>query len=407
LIKIIVTGSEILQGQVVDTNSSYISERLTSLGYEVSERTVVGDNPKDIKKNLRKYLKEKTKIVIFIGGLGPTTDDITKESVAEELKIPLYKNKKVLKDIESYFKKRGFCLSPVTEKQAMIPQGTVILKNDLGTAPGLIIKTKINVIALLPGPPREFISMVEKGFLPYVKAKCPLKIKIKYRLIRTTGIGESQIQEKLAGIKKSKKINLGFMATPGGVDIKLNFKENDNKEYQKILVKIKKLLKSYIYTPGNKNLEEIIDDLLVKNKKSLSVAESCTGGLIAGRITDVPGSSRYFRMGVVAYSNKSKADILKVNRKSLISYGAVSEQVAGEMAEGIKKTSGSDIALSVTGIAGPGGGTKKKPVGLVYIALVSGRKKEVKKFVFPGDRKYIKFKISQAALDMIRQSLLR
>jgi nicotinamide-nucleotide amidase len=403
LVKIVITGNEIMQGQVIDTNSSYISKRLSSLGYDISEKISIGDKPAEIKNILRQYLKGKTKIIIFIGGLGPTLDDITKESVAEELKISFYKDNSIVKDLKIYFKKRGYPITPIIEKQAKIPKGAVILKNSVGTAPGFIIKRSRRLIILLPGPSDEFINIVEKKVLPYLKSNSFLKDKIEHKLIRTIGIGESWIQEKLGDIIKNK--NIGFVAHPGAVDIKLTFKEKDRAEYNKMLRKIKNLFKDYIYTIGDRNLEEVLGSRLLKKKKSLSIAESCTGGLIANRITDVSGSSVYFKMGVVCYSNESKIKILNVNKKSLSRYGAVSEIVAGEMAEGLRTISGADISISITGIAGPGGGSKEKPVGLVYIGLVSNNKKEIKKFLFSGDRKKIKYKISQAALEMARQSL--
>lgn len=371
--EIISIGTEILLGHIVNTNTAYLSGKLAELGIDVYFHTAVGDNPSRLTESVDKALA-RSDMVITTGGLGPTVDDITAETIRR-----------------------------VSEKNP------IFVKNKVGTAPGLIIEDHDKIIICLPGPPRELEPMFEHNIIPYLKKRFKSSWIIKSRLIKTTGLAELQVDGLVKDLLKlTPPTTVGIYAKLGEVDLRIMAKAKNELEAKKAIGKIERVIKSrlkdYIFGSDDETLEEAVGMILTKKKKAIAIAESCTGGLISDRITNVSGSSRYFMASVISYSNESKENFFGVSGKSLKKYGAVSKEVAFQMAKGIKFLACVDIGLGITGIAGPTGATKKKTIGLVYIALVTDKKKIVKELRFRGSRKDIKFQASQVALDLIRRN---
>jgi len=389
--EIIGIGTELLLGDVVNTNAAYLSQQLAKLGIDVYHHSVVGDNPDRI-SSLLKLALSRSDIVITTGGLGPTVDDVTVATI----KPYIYNN-------------------------------TLILKNSIGTAPGLFIKLPGNKFLIaLPGPPRELEPMFEKTAASLLKKISGAKSVIKSRVIKITGLSESKVNEKIKSILKLKPpVTVGIYVKLGEVKLKITAKATSEKNALKLIAPVekdtRKRLGNYIFGIDDQTLESVVGELLAKKKKTLAIAESCTGGLIANRITDVPGSSKYFKLGVVAYSNQAKQSLLNVPVVILKNYGAVSKQTAIKMAQGARQIFNADIGLAVTGIAGPSGATsatrrggsakdfggKNKPVGLVYVALATSNKTTCKEYHFHNDRTAIKWLTSQAALDLLRKSEIK
>ena len=409
--EIISIGTEILLGHIVNTNTSYLSKKLASIGIDVYYHTTVGDNPGRLVSAVRKALS-RSDIVFTTGGLGPTVDDITLSGISKALSRKLIYDKKIEKYIKTYFTKRKLSNIPEeTLRQAYIPKGSVWFENKVGTAPSIAVKLGKKVLIALPGPPRELIPLVEKNIIPFLKKnKFSGKHIIKTRTLKVTGIIEVEVNKIVKDLLSiGPKTTLGIYVHLGEVDLKITSKANNlstaNHEISKLEKELRKRLGNYIFGSDGDTLESVVGKLLLKNKKTLSIAESCTGGLIQNRITNVNGSSKYFSGGVVSYSNELKTSLLKVSKKEIKKYGAISKEVALSMAEGIRKITASRIALGVTGIAGPLGATKKKPVGLVYISLVDKKFKIVKEYRFVGSREDIKLLSSNAALDLLRAFL--
>lgn len=374
--EIVSIGTELLLGHTVDTNSAYISQKLAELGIDVYHHTTVGDNPQRLADTVRRGL-HRANLVIMSGGLGPTVDDITIETLSK------FSGVKTAKTI----------------------------KNRVGTAPGIIIENDDRAIICLPGPPRELVPMFENDIAPYLKKICTRGSIIRSRTIRITGLSESHVNDMVKDILMLKPpTTVGIYAKLGEVDLKIMSKADSAagacKSIKKIEGIIYRRLKNNIFGYDNDTLESAVGDALRKKRLTIAIAESCTGGLISSRITDVSGSSEYFLAGITAYSNPIKEKVLGVKSGLIKKYGAVSRQVALGMAIGARTLCDSDIGVGVTGIAGPKGDTKSKPVGLVYISLVYGRKRIVKKYNFHGSRQDIKFRASQAALNLIRRCAL-
>ena len=406
--EIISIGTEILLGHIINTNASYLSEKLAESGIDVYYHTTVGDNPARLAQSLKQAVS-RSDIVITTGGLGPTVDDITTETVATLTARPLVLNKSILKDLKKYFKIRKHKFPPENIRQAYIPEGAKWIANKVGTAPSLTIEYEGRTIICLPGPPRELEPMFERQITPYIR-KMSGGWTIKSRTIKTTGLAESQVNGLVKDLLNLKPpTTVGIYAKLKEVDLKIMAKAENEKTADRAMKtvekKIRSRLKDYIFGYDDERLEDAAANILFKKKKTIAVAESCTGGFVSSRLTDVNGSSKYFLMGLVAYSNLVKKAVLGVNDKTLKKHGAVSRQVAFEMAKGIRNLAGSDIGLGITGIAGPTGGTASKPVGLVYIAIVINGRQIVKEFRFKGTRSEIKFQASQAALDMIRRNI--
>lgn len=409
-VEILAVGSELLLGQIANTDAQYISQRLSQLGINVYYHTVVGDNRQRMLEAL-KIASSRADIIITTGGLGPTLDDITKETVAEYLGLPLVLHQPSVDAINEYFKSRNRICTQNNFKQAMFPEKAIVLKNSVGTAPGAIIEENGKIYIILPGPPRELKPMFDNYVIPYLEQKSGEKIFS--RILRIYGMGESMVEEKVRDLlEKQQNPTIAPLASFGEVTLRLTVKckrDEDPLPFIKPLEdEIRKRLGDVVYGADEDTLESVVVDLLKKNNSSLATAESCTGGLIANRITNVPGASEVFLEGFITYSNESKVKRLGVSEETLKRYGAVSSETAEEMVRGVLEVSGAQIGIGVTGIAGPGGGTPDKPVGLVYIGI--GSKNDgikVEKHNFHGNREQIKQSVANAALDSIRRLLIK
>ncbi|PMP93756.1 MAG: competence/damage-inducible protein A [Candidatus Aminicenantes bacterium] len=409
-IEYIATGSELLSPGFIETNSSYLAGKLEELGWKLNFKTIVSDRLEEIK--LIFQTAQKRSWLIFIsGGLGPTEDDRTRQAVAEILKRRLVFHKEILKNIRKRFESRGLTMTPSNRRQAYIIDGATILENPNGTAPGMWLEIRGQIIILLPGPPSELKPMVDNLVFP--KLKPFQRRKFLQAVLRITGAGESWIEDRIKLIysKLPKKMELTTLASPGDVQIRLSMptgrdEEKDQRKLEEIKKEILNLLENKVYSTDGQLLEQVIGQKLTANKMALACAESCSGGLLANRITNVPGSSNYFLEGLVTYSNRAKVRELGVPEELIKAKGAVSEEVAAAMAKGVREKAGADIGLSTTGIAGPGGGTMEKPVGLVYIGLASSDGVKVERCLFKGQREQIKYQATQKALDMLRLKLM-
>lgn len=403
-------GSELLTPHFQDTNSLYLTQRLNELGMEVTFKSIVGDDWDDLTHCIEEAVS-RVSLVMAMGGLGPTHDDRTREAFAHVLGRKLVFKEELLQKIRERFKRRRLAMPAVNKKQAYIIEGAEILENRNGTAPGLWLEEESKIMILLPGPPQELKPMFEKFVWPKLQ-----KLRTEYTsrlVLKTTGLTESKIESLISPLyPKVANLKLTTLAYPGQIEIHINSRSKKGQaEANKRLEKFKKpillRLKDHVFSTSGEEHEEVVAKLLKANKKSLAVAESCTGGFIAHRLTNVPGSSDYFLQGVVAYSNEAKICQLDVPPDMIEKHGAVSAQVAEAMAVGVKKKADSNLGLAVTGIAGPSGGTPEKPVGLVYVALAWEGGSEVTKNLFLGEREAIKFQSSQKALDMLRRHLLK
>ncbi|MCM8900802.1 competence/damage-inducible protein A [Caldicoprobacter algeriensis] len=406
--EIIAVGSELLLGQIANTNAQYISQRLSSVGVNVYYHTVVGDNRKRLLEALEIACK-RADIIITTGGLGPTMDDLTKETIAEFLGLELVLHQPSAQAIREFFARRGRTMTENNLKQAMFPREAIILPNDVGTAPGAIIEKDSRTFIMLPGPPYEMQPMFENHVIPYLAQKG--NEKIFSRVLRIYGIGESAVEEMIKDLLENQtNPTIAPLAAYGEVTLRLTVKCHRSQDPLELMKpvedEIRRRLGQAVYGVDDDRLETVVARLLKEKGLTLAVAESCTGGLISNLLTDVPGISENLLETCVTYSNQAKINRLGVKPETLEAYGAVSPQTAQEMAEGILKTSGADIGLAVTGIAGPGGGSPEKPVGLVYIAIAMGGDVEVKRFRNQGDRKRIKLSTANTALDLLRRKLL-
>lgn len=408
--EIIAIGTEITTGSTLNTNSKYLSSKLSELGIETHYHTSVDDDPKRL-ENIIKIALNRVDLIITTGGLGPTQDDMTKEVISKALGIILEKNYKMEKDINNMFLKMNKVMTDNNIKQAAKPRGSKFIKNHIGTAPGIFMKIKDKTIIMLPGPPWEMSLMFEKEVSPLLKNDSFI-IKKSINLI---GIGESDLESRLMSLKTNKKnISLATFADQGSIEIKIigkgkvEEKANIEVEVNQIINKIKANFNDYIYSYDNASIEKTVVDLLKLKNYKLGLAESCTGGLIASKITSIPGVSSVFERGIVSYSNSAKTELLNVNKHTLDKYGAVSREVAYEMARGLlNKTHSLDIVLSITGIAGPAGASSDKPIGLVYMCIMTKSNHRILKFNFNGNRILIQNRAAVNALNEVRKTLLR
>ena len=407
--EVISIGTELLLGHTLNTNTVFLSQKLAEIGIDVYNTSVVGDNPKRLIEALNQAL-ERADIVITTGGLGPTVDDVTSQTIAMLLRRKMVLKKKLFKDLENYFRLRKMKVLTSSVRQAYVPEGVRCVRNKVGIAPGLIAKHKGKIIICLPGPPRELEPMFENTIIPYIRKKAKRAWIIRSQTVKIAGLPESVVNKAVKRLLKLRPpTTVGIYAKPGQVELRIMSKARDERSVATAITKIRKKirarLKEDIFGYDDATLEGVVGKLLTRRKQTIAVAESCTGGLLANRITNVSGSSKYFSMGLVAYSNAVKENILGVSKESIEAYGAVSQDVATEMAERIKLLAGSDIGVGITGIAGPGGGTPAKPVGLVYIAIVIGRKKLLKELNCKGTREEIKLQATQDALNLLRKNL--
>ncbi|MCT4618677.1 MAG: competence/damage-inducible protein A [Marinisporobacter sp.] len=403
---IISVGTEILFGQIINTNTVYLSQELNQLGMNVYHHFTVGDNKDRLKETLE-YALSKSDLIITTGGLGPTQDDLTKETIAQVAGKKLEMHKLSYEKICSYFKNLNRKMNENNIKQAYLPNDSIVLENRCGTAPGFIIEFDEKIVISLPGPPKEMKSMFE-SVKDYLKTKS--KYTIYSKVLRFFGIGESSLETAIIDlINHQTNPTLATYAKTGEVSLRITAKaENEEKANQMIspvIKEIKSRLEEYIYSYEDEELVQVVAKKLLEKKISISFAESCTGGLIAAKLTDVSGISESLDRSIVTYSNRAKIEELGVNAETLKKYGAVSEEIAREMALGLKTVTGSDICLSITGIAGPGGGTEEKPVGLVYIGIAYGENIVCKEYKLFGDRNRIRNYTSMLAFNMIRKAL--
>lgn len=411
--EIIAIGSELLTPFRQDTNSLYLTEKLNQLGVEVIFKTIVGDTKNHLVQAASLALA-RAEIVIFMGGLGPTEDDVTREAVAEALGLELRRDPETLAAIQQRFAAHGWNMSANNAKQADILAGASVLRNANGTAPGQWISGKYDggekLIMLLPGPPHELKALFEEQCIDRLRAKLPPQF-IATRELKITGMGESHCDSRIAPIyRRFSNVQTTILAGAGEIQLHLKTRaaslENAQSRLDELVSAIEEILGDFVFSDNGESLEQIVGNYLQMRNATLAVAESCTGGLLAERITSIGGSSRYFVGGAVVYSNDLKTSLAAVPEDLINHRGAVSREVAAALAEGIRARCRSTFGIGITGVAGPSGGTPEKPVGLVFHALASEQGTEVIERKFPGDRKRIRWFASQLALDMVRRKLM-
>lgn len=407
--EILAVGTELLLGNIVNTNAQYLSTRLAELGIDVYHQTVVGDNECRL-LDAYKQAFERADLVITTGGLGPTKDDITKEIAFDYFGKKSVLHEESLKRIKDYFKSIDKEMVESNKKQAYFPKDAIILKNNKGTAPGCILEENNKVLIVLPGPPREMTAMFEESVVPYLM-KYQDGVLVS-KVLRISGIGESYAAEMIEDIiDNGQNPTVATYAKDNEVTIRITAKSKDEEEgniiIEPIEKEIRKRLRLAVYGEGEELLEEVVAKLLLQKNLTIATAESCTGGLLAGKLINYPGVSSIFKEGVVTYSNEAKMKRIKVKKDTLEKFGAVSSQVAAEMAEGVAKTSNCEIGLATTGIAGPGGGTDEKPVGLVYLGLYIRGEVKTKEIHLNGSRQRVRDAAVVRALDWLRIEIIK
>ncbi len=395
-------------GLVLNTHQQWLCERFRDLGFTVNLQVTVSDEGLAIQNAVREAMP-RAELIVCTGGLGPTSDDVTRDLVAELLGLKLVEDPVIVEHIASFFKARHRQLPSSTRIQAMVPVGATVLHNAYGTAPGLAVATPKGWLIMLPGPPRELRPMFNEQVVPRLEAWFPSREPFVCRVLKTTGLGESLVEERIASHIApllAQGLSVGYCARTGEVDLRFTARGANAATLVDQAVQVAApLLGDYFFAEGYESLDRVIVDLLTAQQKTMALAESCTGGYVANRITGIPGSSLVFRGGVVSYSNDSKVEMLGVKSETLATHGAVSAETAVEMAEGARLKLKADFALSITGIAGPGGGTPEKPVGMVYVAMASEGGTQVRRFLNAFDRETFKYYTSQQALDMLRRKL--
>lgn len=410
VVELVCVGTELLLGNIVNTNAAYLSEKCAELGLSMYHQSVVGDNEERLSDTLKTAL-DRSDVVILSGGLGPTRDDLTKEVAARVMGMELVDDPHSRERIEEYFKNSQYkIITDNNWKQALVPEGAIVLDNENGTAPGIIMEKNGKSVILLPGPPNELIPMFEEKVYAYLNKLQP---EIIYStMVKLCGLGESYVETQIADlIETQTNPTIATYAKTGQVHLRITAKAADEKEAKKLM---KPMIKELVNRFGNhiftmnehETLEEVIVRLLKERELTLTTAESCTGGLLAARITDVPGASEVFKQGLVTYSNRAKRKLLDVKKNTLKEYGAVSDKTAKEMAKNGAFITGADICVSVTGLAGPDGGTEEKPVGLVYIGCCYNNRTVVKEFHFKGERKKVREQSVANALNLLRECIL-
>lgn len=404
-------GDELLIGQTINTNAAYIGSALSDLSIEVIETSVVGDNLDSIISELQKA-SSMADLIVITGGLGPTHDDVTRSAIVKYFNTELVQNNEVLEDIQTFFSKRGRTVTELNASQALVPKIAIPIRNKRGTAPGMWIEHQGKIYVVMPGVPYEMKGMMEDFVIPKLSEMTKGNGSvIKKLILQTTGIPESTLFERLGNLDELLLgAKMAFLPNQYGVKLRITVTEKDDQiaasRLNEIEQKIRTKVGRYIYARGEETLEEVIGKILSDRGLTLAVAESCTGGEVCTRITNVSGSSKYFERGIVTYSNAAKVELLKVNEDTLAEHGAVSSEVAMQMAEGVRAVSGTDIGISTTGILGPTGATTNKPVGLVYIGYCDEKVCTARKFLFGDDRILNKQRATQAALEMLRRQLL-
>ncbi|NLK37654.1 MAG: competence/damage-inducible protein A [Epulopiscium sp.] len=406
--EIIAVGTEILLGDIVNTNAQFLAQELASLGIDVYYQTVVGDNPKRLEDTLF-HAFSRADLVITTGGLGPTEDDLTKETGAKYFNEKMKLDERALGRIKKYFDKTGRIMTENNVKQAYVPENAIVLYNDNGTAPGILIEKNNKIMVMLPGPPKEVIPMFTEQVKPYLSKK--QEYTFISRVLRVANVGESAMEMQVKDIIHRQE-NPTVAPYAKGMEsiLRITAKAKNEEEAQELISPVAKeiydVLGDAVYAEGETNLQTVVAKLLLEKNKTIATAESCTGGLLAASLVEYPGISKVFLDGVVTYSNESKKNRLGVKGETLEKYGAVSPQTAEEMAENVAKTAGTEIGIATTGVAGPDGGTAEKPVGLVYIGLCIGGRVMSKECRFAGSRERIRERAVYSALDWLRKELL-
>jgi nicotinamide-nucleotide amidase len=407
--EIIAVGSELLTPDRLDTNSLFLTEELNGIGIEVVRKTIVGDNRDLLAEAFRDAL-QRVPLIIASGGLGPTEDDLTRETVADLLGRKLRHNEEILRHIEGRFRSMGRDMPAVNARQAMVPEGAEILRNPRGTAPGLWLEDSGHFIALLPGPPRELKPLFRDEVLPRLERRVS-GARLHHREIRVTGLGESHVEQRILPIySRYPDVQTTILAAPGETQVHLRIWTEDavhaKKNLDDIVQSFHIALTDRIFSEDGRGLEQVVADQLSLNNATIAAAESCTGGLLAQRLTSIAGSSSYFLGGVVCYSNELKTAWADVPPEMILARGAVSSEVAVALAEGIRRRVGSTFGVGITGVAGPGGGSEEKPVGTVHVAVAHASGTKERGVRFPGDREMIRWQASQLALDLVRVHFL-
>lgn len=407
--EIVCVGTELLLGETVNTHAPFLSERLAAYGIDVYHHITVGDNPGRLESALREAGR-RAPLVIVTGGLGPTGDDVTREAIASVTGRPLVLNEEVLAGIQRWFSERGRPMAPGNRKQALFPEGSHVLPNPHGTAPGFVLEwAPGRWFVALPGPPRELRPMVDGPLRPFLEGWAGGRAGLSRRVLRIAGIGESEVEHRLADLFAAQgEVTLATYARGSEVHLRLATRGTGPEAVARLdalAAEIRRRLGVHVYGEGEQALEAVIGELLRARRETLAVAESCTGGRVADRLTNVPGSSQYFIAGVVAYANQAKVLSLAVSPHALTAHGAVSAQVARAMAAGARRTYGTHWAVATTGIAGPGGGTPEKPVGTVYVAVEGPGGGRVERHRWLGDRETVKERSAQAALFLLYRAL--
>ena len=418
IIELINTGTELMLGRTLNTHQQWLCSRLADLGYNVTRQVAVPDTGPEIQAAVRESLG-RADLILTTGGLGPTSDDITRDLIAQLLGRALHEDVQVLAHIAGFFARRHRPLPAGNQVQALVLAGAQVLWNPLGTAPGLAMEVSPNPfrsdgraswLVMLPGPPRELRPMFTERVAPLLRAKLPLKEAFSCRTLRTVGLGESALQAQIAAPLQplmAAGMDLGYCAHSGQVDVRLAARGDDASELVAAGEKtLRAIVGPSIFAEGDASLESVVVHLLTARQRTLAVAESCTGGCLAHRLTNVPGASAVFLAGLVTYSNEAKQKFLGVRAESLAQHGAVSDAVVREMAEGARRVAGADYALAVTGIAGPGGGTEQKPVGTVFLALAGDFPTIVRQHLNLWERETFKQVTTNQALELLRRALL-
>ena len=409
IVELISVGTEILLGNIVNTNAAYLSEQCAALGLSCYYQDVVGDNEERLCETIRTALG-RADILLISGGLGPTQDDLTKEAAAKVMGKSLYLHEESKAFIQQFFEERGVEITDNNWKQAMMPEGCVVVDNPNGTAPGVIMAENGKHVILMPGPPNEMIPMFETSIIPYL-GKLQDGV-IFSQTVKVCGVGESKAETMVQDlIEVQSNPTIATYAKTGEVHLRVTARAEDEKAAKKLVKPVVKELKgrfgSHVYTTEEEvTLEKAVVDLLLANKLTISTVESCTGGLVAARLINVAGVSEVFKSGYITYSNKAKRRLLGIKKSLLVKYGAVSKETAREMAKGAALISKADVTVSITGIAGPDGGTEEKPVGLVYIGCSVCGKVTVKEYHFSGSRAKIRESTVSAALTLMRECIL-
>jgi len=406
IVEIITTGTELLLGQIVNTNAPYLAKQLNELGFHVLYQTTVGDNRDRMTQILTTALN-RADLIITTGGLGPTQGDITKEVTAQVLQRSLYLHEPSMHRIKCFFAQHHACMPDSNLRQAMIPEGAIVLNNERGTAPGIILENNEKTIINLPGPPHELEGMVQQAVIPYLNKRFGIQGAIVSRVLHTYGIGESALEEKIKDlILNQTNPTIALLARLGEVIIRLTAKGQTQAHANQLIDELQQTIygriSDYIFGIDDDTMETVVGNILTQKNLTIALAESCTGGLVTSRITDVSGSSQYVCGSIICYSNSIKIQELGVPKQTIATHGAVSSETAVAMAARIREKFNTDIGIGITGIAGPNGGTDAKPVGLVYIAIDGPAGLKCDKYQFVGQRTDIKYRASQAALDILR-----